>query len=70
MEALRARISDDGLGFDVEKAKQEAEAKESYGLRTMEERARIAGGKLSIASTPGKGSIVSLVIPLRDELTV
>ena len=36
----------------------------------MEERARIAGGKLSIASTPGKGSIVSLVIPLRDELTV
>jgi two-component system sensor histidine kinase DegS len=70
LEALRARISDDGLGFDVEKAKLEAEAKESYGLRTMEERARIAGGKLSIASTPGKGSIVSLVIPLRDELTV
>ena len=70
VEALRARISDDGLGFDVEKARREAEAKESYGLRTMEERARIAGGKLSIASTPGKGSIVSLVIPLRDELTV
>ena len=66
VEALRARISDDGLGFDVEQARREAESRGSYGLRTMEERARIAGGTLSVASSSGRGTVVSLVIPLRD----
>ncbi|MCF4151438.1 sensor histidine kinase [Dethiosulfovibrio sp. F2B] len=64
-ENFRALLSDDGIGFDVEAARMEADRRGSYGLRSMNERAELAGGSLSIESSPGRGTIVRLTVPLR-----
>lgn len=63
-EMLRVKVVDDGLGFDVEKVRSEAEEKGSWGLVNMEDRASMIGGELIIASEPGKGTTVSLSVPL------
>ncbi|SMG48903.1 sensor histidine kinase [Dethiosulfovibrio salsuginis] len=67
-DRLFVKVMDDGSGFDVEKAKESAIARGSYGLVSMEERARLAGGELKIESVLGQGTIVSLEVPLRGDL--
>jgi PAS domain S-box-containing protein len=56
--ALRLRVSDDGRGFVV------SAARGGFGLRSMRERARKLGGKLTIASRRGKGTLVEADVPL------
>ena len=63
-EMLRVKIVDDGLGFDVEKVRSEAEEKGAWGLVNMEDRAALIGGEFSVLSEPGKGATVSLAVPL------
>ncbi len=63
-EMLRGKIGDDGLGFDVEKVRSEAEEKGAWGLVNMEDRAAMIGGEFSVLSEPGKGATVSLAVPL------
>ncbi len=63
---LKVLVMDDGRGFDVERERQAARERGSYGLQNMEERVTIQGGNFSISSTPGKGTTVSFAIPLRD----
>ncbi|ACC75587.1 response regulator [Paraburkholderia phymatum] len=59
-DRLELRVRDDGRGFDREAARREY----SYGLLGMYERARLIGATLSIDSTPGAGTTVSIHIPL------
>jgi signal transduction histidine kinase len=54
------RIADDGNGFDVPAA---IEAAKGLGLTSMQERAGILGGTLSIASRPGAGTVVEVGLP-------
>ena len=54
---------DNGEGFDVKQEKEAAKDRESYGLRNMEARVKMLGGKLVISSAPQKGSSVSFSIP-------
>ena len=58
-----ASVEDDGKGFDVDTA---FGMPESWGLRGIRERAIAVGGKLSIDSKPGRGTIVRFEIPLED----
>ncbi|MEP7372230.1 MAG: response regulator [Chitinophagaceae bacterium] len=51
-------IADDGKGFDSNKEKK------SLGLLGMKERAYIIGGSLDIHSKPGKGTSVTVRVPL------
>lgn len=67
-DAFRAIVQDDGIGFDVEKAKRDAEKKGSYGIKSMEERTSLSGGTLSIESQPGRGTVIKLRIPLKQEV--
>jgi PAS domain S-box-containing protein len=57
---LELHVRDDGRGFDQQAARRDY----SYGLLGMNERARLIGGSLSIDSTPGGGTTVSIQIPL------
>jgi signal transduction histidine kinase len=59
-----AEIQDDGVGFDVEEARQRREAGH-MGLMNLEERAELLGGRCSIQSQPGAGTLVRFSIPLR-----
>ncbi|MEZ4770793.1 MAG: sensor histidine kinase [Caldilineales bacterium] len=54
-------VRDDGVGFDA--AQQPSVGAGHYGLVGMRERARLAGGTLAIASTPGRGTTVRLSLP-------
>ena len=57
-------VTDDGMGFDLVKA---ARHKKSVGLLSMRERAELIGGSLQIQSTPGKGTAVTLLLPVEKK---
>jgi two-component system sensor histidine kinase DegS len=65
-KVLDVRVMDNGEGFDVEREKEAAQGRESYGMRNMEERVKILGGKLAVSSVLKKGSSVSFSIPVSD----
>ncbi len=52
-------VSDDGVGFDIEKSKAG-----SYGLQNMHERALEAGGTLKIVSVLKKGTRLEVKVPV------
>lgn len=54
-------VQDDGKGF------KESQRAKSYGLRNMRDRARLLGGLLTVDSTPGNGTCVSLIVPWKEE---
>ena len=54
---LRLTLRDDGCGFDPQRKH------EGFGLQGMRERAEGMGGQLSIESTKGKGTRISIAIP-------
>jgi signal transduction histidine kinase len=56
---LVLRVSDDGKGFDPR-----ASFPGHLGLRSMSERVSAVGGSLEIDSTPGKGTQISVHVPL------
>lgn len=56
-------ISDDGRGFDPA-ADATPSTSDRLGLRTMEERAQLLGGTLTIRSQPGKGTLIRSTIPI------
>src|SRR5581483_4780955 len=60
---IRARVRDDGVGFDPEAARSPSPG--HLGLDSMRERARIAGGWWRVTSTPGRGTKVECWIPVR-----
>jgi two-component system sensor histidine kinase UhpB len=60
-------IRDDGIGFDVASAQQRAQVGQSIGLLGMEERVRLAGGRLLISSAPGQGCRLELRFPIADD---
>lgn len=57
-------IEDDGPGFDVEAVLNQPPGKRRLGIFGMQERARLAGGTLTIESKLGKGTSVFLKLPL------
>jgi PAS domain S-box-containing protein len=56
---LMLSISDDGKGFDLAQA-----PRGRWGMTTMRERAEAGGGRLSVESSPGKGTTVRARLPL------
>ncbi|HEY8130395.1 MAG TPA: GAF domain-containing sensor histidine kinase [Thermoanaerobaculia bacterium] len=59
---LEVTVSDDGIGFNPA-ARVRSEFPQ-FGLSTMQERASTIGGKLEIDTTPGRGTIVRIHLPL------
>lgn len=52
-------IADDGKGFVYDPSRRG-----SLGLIGMRERAQVLGGRFSIASSPGKGTVIQAAIPI------
>ena len=61
----RLSIQDDGDGFDVEEGKKRAMAGQSLGLIGMLERVNLAGGRLDLSSSPGRGVCIHVTLPLK-----
>ena len=60
---LRLRIEDDGVGFDPSRVKQAGEH-HGWGLMTMAERAEGIGGRFTLESREGRGTVVSVEVTL------
>jgi len=64
-EQIHLFVRDDGVGFDVASAREQAVRGASLGLFGMEERATLAGGGLQYCSTPGQGTEIHAWFPLK-----
>src|SRR5437870_5088729 len=62
-DRVEARISDDGIGFDVTHTLVDAARRGRLGLVGMGERARLLGGKLDVRSREGGPTTIVLMLP-------
>jgi signal transduction histidine kinase len=58
---LHLRVEDDGVGFDLEEAKQK---RGSFGLSGMSERVALLGGKMDIRTRRNEGTRIDIRIPI------
>lgn len=59
-QAVMVTVADDGRGFDQDLLDRE----EHFGLQNMQERMTAVGGSMSVKSEMGRGTAVSLQLPL------
>ena len=64
-QKIHARVVDDGKGFSVNTV--ESTGRISWGLKGMEERTSLLGGKFKVHSTPDEGTIVEVTVPYAQE---
>ena len=57
---VTVQVRDDGVGFDPTAVRPT-----SHGLAGMRHRVEAAGGRLSLTSSPGDGTLLSAVLPVR-----
>jgi signal transduction histidine kinase len=60
-DRLEISVRDEGRGFELSESRQNG----GLGIRSMEERARLLGGKFEIHSEPGKGTTLEAWVPLK-----
>jgi PAS domain S-box-containing protein len=61
------RIVDDGQGFDVKKRLDAAQQEKRMGLRSMEERVNLLGGKMKIQSRMLEGTKIFIEVPGKSD---
>ena len=61
---LIAIVRDEGAGFDVEQVVGSYDNRSSLGLQNMRDRALLINGELRIDSEKGKGTRITLIVPL------
>ena len=62
---LVLRITDNGIGFDIDAALAHKPGTPSWGLMGMFERAELVGAECKITSVQGKGTSVEVIFPLK-----
>lgn len=65
-DQLHVLVTDEGVGFDVKKLKDRL----GLGIRSMEERTALLGGRFEIDSQPGKGTKIKAWVPAKPRLRV
>jgi PAS domain S-box-containing protein len=64
---LRVEIEDDGRGFETNRARDFLRSGR-VGLASMRERVELASGTFTLRSTPGRGTVVTALIPVDEAL--
>ncbi len=60
------RIEDNGKGFEVKQRLVTAQNEKRMGLRSMEERISLLGGKMGIHSRPSEGTKIVVEVPYKE----
>lgn len=63
---VMVEIEDNGVGFDVDAVTASYDRRGSLGLVNMRERAELIEGTLRIQSVPGRGTKITIALPLRS----
>ncbi|MFH0845066.1 MAG: PAS domain S-box protein [Pseudomonadota bacterium] len=61
------RLEDDGIGFDVDRRSTLITEEKRMGLRSMEERVHLLGGKMNIGSRPAQGTKILIEVPYKEK---
>ncbi|WP_246168930.1 sensor histidine kinase [Rudanella paleaurantiibacter] len=61
---LLLQLEDDGKGFDYEGVMNQSIVNSGAGLRNMQRRAELIGGKCTIDTAPGRGTRIAFVVPV------
>lgn len=61
-----AQVKDNGQGFDLEDVESSYGLRSSLGMVNLKERADLVGGTVDISSVPGKGTRVTLLVPIAE----
>jgi len=61
------RLEDDGIGFDVDRRSTLITEEKRMGLRSMEERVHLLGGKMTIGSRPAQGTKILIEVPYKEK---
>ncbi|HEY2215899.1 MAG TPA: ATP-binding protein [Solirubrobacteraceae bacterium] len=69
VDGVRARVHDNGCGFEVEAALLDAARRGHIGLAGIHERVRLLGGDCIVESRPGGPTAVSLRLPRWEPLS-
>ena len=64
--SVKMVISDNGGGFDTS-AVNDGDTRAGFGLVGMAERVRMLGGTFNIKSAAGKGTRISITVPVSDK---
>ncbi len=62
-QAIQTLVKDDGQGFDVSAIMSNYEQRGSLGMINLRERTQLIGGELTMISTPGQGTQITLYVP-------
>jgi signal transduction histidine kinase len=62
-DKLLVSVYDEGIGFDA----RDLGEKEGLGIRSMEERTYLLGGRFEIRSKPGRGTRIEASLPLQQK---
>ncbi len=66
-DVVLVNISDNGVGFDTTEAEKKAMDRGGHlGMINLRERAEILGGTLRMESASGKGTSITVVVPIKD----
>jgi PAS domain S-box-containing protein len=64
---IRISIQDDGVGFDFSKIQFSVNNLSGFGLFSMRERMEYFGGNFDVESKPGRGTRITLIMPLKPQ---
>jgi signal transduction histidine kinase len=67
--AIEVQISDDGMGFEVERALARAAQRGRLGLVGIAERVRLLGGSFQVESAPGGPTTLKFTLPRWEPLS-
>ncbi len=61
-----ARVEDDGIGFDVKEGMKISATERRMGLFSIQQRAQLMGGDMSLRSEKGKGTRLAIRMPVEE----
>jgi signal transduction histidine kinase len=65
--SLRIRVEDNGIGFRSPDGDGASDVDHGFGVTGMRERALMLGGLMEIHTSPGRGTTVSVAVPLEGD---
>jgi signal transduction histidine kinase/ligand-binding sensor domain-containing protein len=65
-DGIVVSVFDNGRGFEAKRPEVSRQTSTSFGLAGMTERAKVLGGRIEFHSSPGKGTRVTLTIPVNN----